>query len=197
MFICLFGQLIDRVVASNAPNKTLQSVIKKMAKSINCLLHGVITVESKYGIKCGCSSQFLPIKAPGASSNPACLLGESWQGHVVCIYLGSKHPQVCPDGSSYKAGSKLHRLSGRRIAGPWRFAWVGVKGDNEFIVDVTLAKRWYACNSICRNCLASKSISRLLYTNFSEHAPWVLTITRLEHYIRNTPVEQRHALLDM
>ena len=94
------------------------------------------------------------------------------------------------------ATPKLQSLLGKRIAGPWRFAWVGLKGDNEFLVEVTMPNRWYACNYVCMRCLASKKTPRLLYTDFSTHAPWTHTMTKLEHYLRNTRQADRHALLE-
>ena len=77
--------------------------------------------------------------------------------------------------------------AGRPVAGPWRFAFVGCKGDGKARVETHQFRRNYNSTYICEACLATQAFPRaptaLLYTDFSDNALYRQTLIQHDDYL--------------
>jgi hypothetical protein len=92
------------------------------------------------------------------------------------------------------------RLRGERICGPWCLDFAGLIGDLEFKRDVFHqigSQQYYACNSCCAECFASKVIPELAFDDFRPTAAWTRTRISLEDYLNNTPAHRHHGMLEL
>ena len=75
------------------------------------------------------------------------------------------------------------------MAGEWKFAFFGSKGDLEWHVYAYTLKRYYRCNLLCSRCFASQTQDLLLYTNLADDAPWLQTIVRTSAFLANARMQ--------
>jgi hypothetical protein len=79
----------------------------------------------------------------------------------------------------------LFNDDGLSIAGPWRFAFAGSKGDLEWHWIAYNLPNYYRCNFLCSACLASQVDPVLLYTKHYEGAEWRETMVSNTNFLNN------------
>ena len=95
--------------------------------------------------------------------------------------------------------------AGQSICGGWRGAFDSWTGDwKERALSHCFIRRNYQSTQVCDQCLAVKpfartpqNLLRLVFTDFSETAPWRSTLQSHDEYVQNTPVDQRTPWLDV
>ena len=95
--------------------------------------------------------------------------------------------------------------AGQSICGGWRGAFDSWTGDwKERALSHCFIRRNYQSTQVCDQCLAVKPFARtperllhLVFTDFSETAPWRSTLQSHDDYLQNTPVDQRTPWLDI
>ena len=93
--------------------------------------------------------------------------------------------------------------AGQSICGGWRGAFDSWTGDwKERALSHCFIRRNYQSTQVCDQCLAVKpfartpqNLLRLVFTDFSETAPWRSTLQSHDEYVQNTPVDQRTNLV--
>ena len=84
-----------------------------------------------------------------------------------------RHPDCDAFGTPFSSTHfpKLAELAGRELAGGFRGAWSGMRGDAKYIQQVFKFDNFYGRNSICHLCRACKTgEEQLLFTDFSSTA---------------------------
>lgn len=94
-----------------------------------------------------------------------------------------------------KPGELRHVMQGRPLFGPWRGAFAGLKGDWKFLKELLKSKRSYNSSFVCFKCFACNHQEPLAFTDVREAATWRYTVERQEHYLANTPEDQRSPLV--
>ena len=108
----------------------------------------------------------------------------NWCGEVL---VSGTFPALDHTGAPWAPGSWRSSVAGTRFAGPFVFAFAGVKGDMKNRRETHKFARHYGCNFMCDFCGACKHIDQLRWTDFSASAMWRRTLTEHETYIRSTP----------
>ena len=102
--------------------------------------------------------------------------------HQLCSMSG-QCPHLDVHGQEFPKDSRRWQLRGHRICHEFTLARIGMKGDNEWVVQVTETKRHYSANRICRRCFASKTQEALLYADVSANPGWLYTMQSTQHYL--------------
>ncbi len=108
---------------------------------------------------------------------------------MLNILISGTFPASLPPGISTPRGC-CSPGAGGPLCGPWTFAYAGMTGDLEFHRDANLhiaSGRYYACNSCCSKCLASKTDPHLAYDDVSDTAGWRSTVLDTATYLAMTP----------
>jgi hypothetical protein len=99
---------------------------------------------------------------------------------LSCLLTGT-FPASLPQG--------VGRVSGEvpaegPLAGQYRGAFCGLKGDAKFIKEAINPEHHYSTGFICSRCWAHKTLPALLYTNFGVDAGWRLARVSNEEFLR-------------
>ena len=114
----------------------------------------------------------------------------NWCGTVL---LSGEFPGRDNNGNLWPEGSWRGQMAGRRIAGPFFFAFAGNKGDMKGRRETHKFSRHYGCNYICDQCGASAKDPLLFWSNFGQDALWRRTGTTHGSYLRQTVRERQSA----
>ena len=114
----------------------------------------------------------------------------------VCKYIAYSHRHAelgtCPlvgyYGEEFKPGTPRFDMRGQPVAGTWRFAFAGWKGDLKARAETHMHARNYQATFICDQCCATQAFPKAprvtLYTDFSAAALWRETILDAEAYVQ-------------
>lgn len=158
-----------------------------------------------------CAYSWSSTMAHGGSAydqiQPMCFLPEDWcceatsnQIHEFMVWdaqmlLHGKFPdEAYPGTPALKVDGRRYNRRGRRLAGPWKFAYDASLGDQPWNKDVYKQKRAFNMNFACPRCFASKVIPGLELTDASLHAGWTYTCEEHEHWLINNPEDSRSPL---
>ncbi len=87
----------------------------------------------------------------------------------------------------FPRGSLREQLAGKTLAGGWRAAYAGWKGDAKARRLTHRFCSWYNCTDVCDGCFAKRDDGPLSYRNLTTRAPWRDTLVVHESYIATEP----------
>ena len=94
-------------------------------------------------------------------------------------------------------GFVLRGPSGQPLAGTWRCAFVGMKGDAKFVRETMHWRRHWGARHMCHECFASRTDAEFSYLQLGPEAAWRYTTEGHEDWLRNTLVQERSPLLEI
>ena len=96
--------------------------------------------------------------------------------------MDGRWPSVDHDGKHFTDWRA--NKAGQPLAGPFRCAFAGNKGDMQWHVMWNRFSRYWQCNYICHRCLASKANPELAFTDVSDSATWLATEISCRQHLR-------------